>query len=165
MGKTILAIDPGNVQSAVVEWDGEQVWYAKIIENNELLERIYNNMHIGDMVIEMIAGYGMPVGKEVFETVYWIGRFCEAWKGAFARVFRKDVKLHLCGSNRAKDSNIIQALKDKYGDKPTKNRPNPVYNGHKLKKDEWQAFALAVYWWDNEHTDKSAVPWSGCIPD
>lgn len=144
----ILAIDPGNEQSAVVEWDGRQIVSAEILPNNELLERMYRGITAGDMVIEMVASYGMPVGVTVFETVFWIGRFCEAWKGAFSRMFRKDVKMHLCNSTRAKDSNIRQSLVDRFGDKPTKASPNPVYNGFKLKKDEWQAFALAVTWWD-----------------
>ena len=100
------------------------------------------------MAIEMVASYGMPVGATVFETVFWIGRFCEAWKGAFHRIFRKDVKMHLCNNMRAKDSNLAQALRDRFGEKPTKLKPNPVYGEFKLKRDEWQAFAVAVTWMD-----------------
>ena len=144
----ILAIDPGSEQSAVIEWDGKQIISAAIMPNNELLESMYRGIVVGEMVIEMIASYGMPVGATVFETVFWIGRFCEAWKGPFTRIYRKDVKMHLCGSTRAKDSNISQALRDRFGEKPTKLKPNPVYNGFKLKRDEWQSFALAVYFYD-----------------
>jgi hypothetical protein len=56
-------------------------------------------------------------------------------------VERREVKLHLCGQARAKDSNIIQALKDRFGDKGTKNKPGLTYG---MRKDLWQAFALAV---------------------
>ena len=144
----ILAIDPGNERSAYVVWDGQVVLSAETLRNDDLLETIVRNGEIGPMVIEMIASYGMAVGKTVFETVFWIGRFCEAYGGEWHRVFRKDVKMHLCGSMRAKDSNISQALRDRFGEKPTKTRPNPVYGDIKLKSDEWQAFGLAVTWWD-----------------
>jgi len=147
----ILAIDPGPEQSGVVEWDGKRVISAAILPNNEIIETFYRGTVAGDMVIEMVASYGMPVGESVFETVFWIGRFCEAWKGPFTRISRKDVKMHLCHNTRAKDSNIRQALRDRFGEKPTKARPNPVYGEFKLKKDEWQAFALAVVWWDLNH--------------
>ena len=144
----ILAIDPGNEQSAVVVWDGKQIISADTMRNNELLESIYQEIRAGDMAIEMVASFGMPVGATVFETVFWIGRFCEAWKGPFHRIFRKDVKIHLCNNMRAKDSNISQALRDRFGEKPTKLKPNPVYGEFKLKRDEWQAFAVAVYFYD-----------------
>ena len=146
----ILAIDPGNVQSAFAVWDGKQIIHCGIEENESMRQTIEMNGDAGDMVIEMFQGFGMPVGAEVFETVYWIGRFCEVWSGAFWRVFRKDVKMHLCGSTRAKDSNIRQALIDRFGSPSTKANPNPVYGEYKLRKDMWQAFALAVFWWDRE---------------
>ena len=103
----------------------------------------------------MVASYGMPVGAEVFETVFWIGRFYERHEnegGRVARVFRKDVKMHLCGQTKAKDSNIRQALIDRYG--PGKEKaiglkktPGPLYG---IKGDEWQALALACYWLDTK---------------
>ena len=82
--------------------------------------------------IEMVASYGMPVGKTVFETCVWIGRF-DACEDA-TLVYRKDVKMHLCGSMRAKDSNIRQALIDKLGKEVTKG----------VSKDVWSALAVAV---------------------
>jgi len=147
----ILAIDPGTTQSAIIVWDGEKILDAKILLNQDLLEMIYRDCVCSDMVIEMFQGFGMSVGATVFETVFWIGRFCEAWKGPFHRIFRKDVKIHLCNNMRAKDSNISQALRDRFGEKPTKSRPNPVYGGFKLKRDQWQAFGLAVTWMDLNH--------------
>ena len=152
MAKPILAIDPGNEQSAFVLWDGKRIINADTLKNQSLLDAIYGYGGIFNrdftLVIEMVASYGMPVGESVFETVFWIGRFCEAYELDWYRLYRKDVKMHLCHTMRAKDSNIRQALVDRFGDKPTKKRPNPVYGGAKLKKDEWQAFALAVTFYD-----------------
>ena len=63
------------------------------------------------------------------------------------KVFRREVKLYLCGSIRAKDANIIQALIDRFAPgvsnkgKGVKKSPGFFYG---FKKDVWQAFALAV---------------------
>ncbi|MFR1809422.1 MAG: hypothetical protein ACLSWV_10790, partial [Pygmaiobacter massiliensis] len=78
----IFAIDPGNIESGfvIVEHDGREinkVSHKGKVQNESLLERIsMERFHPGDIVaIEMIASYGMPVGREVFDTCIWIGRF------------------------------------------------------------------------------------------
>jgi hypothetical protein len=147
----ILAIDPGNEQSAYVTVGGDYrpLLFGKV-ENKKLL-RIIRDMGFDcdHAAIEAVASYGMTVGKEVFETCVWIGRFDMAIKYEMwimpEFVYRKDVKLNLCGSPRAKDSNIIQALKDRFGDKGTKKAPGWFYG---FKADCWQAYALAVTWID-----------------
>jgi hypothetical protein len=78
------------------------------------------------MVIEMIASYGMPVGKEVFDTYVWIGRFAEASGMPTNYIYRKDEKMNICHSMRAKDSNIRQALIDRFGVVGTKKNPRVV---------------------------------------
>ena len=91
----------------------------------------------------MIASYGMPVGREVFETCVWIGRFQQAWHDpeAVRLVYRRDVKLHLCGSPKAKDGNIRAALIDKLGPVGLKSAPGPLYG---VKSHAWAALAAAV---------------------
>ena len=102
----------------------------------------------------MVQSFGMAVGAEVFETVFWIGRFIQAWSmgGAFdrwSRVYRKDIKLHLCGSMRAKDSNIRQAILDRFGGKTkalgSKREPGPLYGA---RSHIWSALAVAITWRD-----------------
>lgn len=154
---TLLAIDPGNAESGWVLIDvetREPVQFGKTA-NFELLERI--EWHLGEagtVVIEMVASYGMAVGAEVFETCVWIGRFVEAVRHyRFDRrepqlVKRREVKLHHCHNGAAKDSNIRQALVDRFAagqsnyGKGTKAAPGWFHGFH---ADVWQAYALAVY--------------------
>lgn len=142
----IVAIDPGPVQSAVVAMSpGERV-RGEILENSRLLQELRDGLAKHErLAIEMIASYGMPVGREVFETCVWIGRFIEANADEADLVYRRDVKLHICGNPRAKDANIRQALIDKFGGKEaaigTKKAPGPLYG---FKSDMWAALAVAV---------------------
>ena len=150
----VLAIDPGTEQSGWCVYGHDQVLAAGVMPNDEMLAYVQRT-HMGingvRLAIEMIASYGMPVGREVFETVRWIGRFQQAWhqpEGVMF-VYRKDVKLHLCGSPRAKDGNIRQALLDRFprtggGKTPqigTKAIPGPLYG---VSSHAWAALAVAV---------------------
>jgi len=69
----ILGIDPGNEKSAYVLWDGQRVRDRNILKNESILDLAgvakSEECAIG---IEMISSYGMPVGREVFETCVWI---------------------------------------------------------------------------------------------
>ncbi len=143
----ILAIDPGNIDSAYVlaGEDLKPVRFGKV-PNQEMMEIIHAQPH-EELAIEMIASYGMAVGAEVFETCVWIGRFMEADKSAkrIERVFRKDVKMNLCGQTKAKDGNIRQALIDRFGDVGVKKKPGWFYG---FKADIWAAYAVLVTYCD-----------------
>lgn len=143
----ILAIDPGTTHSGVVWLIDGQVSDSGVFENDDVLSLV-PGWGGGYAAIEMIASYGMAVGKEVFETCVWIGRFKErlAVNGYDTRlVYRKDVKLHLCGSPRAKDANVRQALIDRWGGKAEAignvKKPGPLYG---VKSHAWQALGVAV---------------------
>lgn len=154
---TILAIDPGNIQSGYVlaEHDGKEI--RKVLDVGKIPnDDMYNVLcsPYDHLAIEMVAGMGMPVGQEVFDTCFWIGRFWE-----FARVYsmghppqkiyRREEKLYLCGCLSAKDKNIRQALIDRYGGVGTKKEPGFFYvNGTKFAKDMWAAMAVAVTYFD-----------------
>jgi hypothetical protein len=147
----ILCIDPGTTESGAVYLDGTAVvWSDPAIENSRMIETL--ELTRADMVlIEMVSCYGMPVGKETFETCVWIGRFIEAFNGQSEYVFRRDVKLTLCNSMRAKDANVRQAILDRYpatggGKTPqvgTKSQPGPLYG---MRSHAWSALALGLTW-------------------
>ena len=146
----LLAVDPGNTESAWVLYDTEQglpIQWAKE-DNAELLSVLAGSVGVDAelLCIEMVASYGMPVGSEVFDTCVWVGRFVERWGHDFRLVYRADVKLYLTHSRRAKDSNVRQALLDKFG--PGKDlavgkkaAPGPLYG---LTGDCWAALGVAV---------------------
>jgi len=141
----VLGIDPGPTQSGVVWLIGGGVDRAEICPNESVLESI-RDTDADVIAIEMIASYGMPVGADVFETCVWIGKFVReaethAHGAQLIRIPRKDVKMHLCGSPRAKDANIRQRLIDLLGPQGTKKQPGPTYG---VKSHAWAALAVAV---------------------
>lgn len=153
----IIAIDPGPEFSALVEWNGEKITHAVKEENFRIKEYLneFISIRTGTPIFcEMIASYGMPVGVEVFETCLFIGnlqQITQDFNQPFQKVFRKDVKIHLCNSMKAKDSNIRQALVDRFGSPGVKKAPGTTYG---LSGDMWAAFAVAVYSWDIYITNK-----------
>lgn len=167
--KVILAIDPGNEESAYCLIDiktYKPIEFNKIknVEMFDVIERLiseYDGYSFNTMVIEMIASYGMPVGKEVFDTCVWIGRFVEAMK-MFSKdrftetkyVYRKDEKMNICGSMKAKDSNIRQALIDRFGVVGTKKNQGWFYG---FKSDIWAAYAVGITYIDKGKSEKDGV--------
>ncbi len=149
---TILSIDPGHTHSAWVEYDaatGRPLDFGKV-ENQILLGNMFDVIGGDVLVIEQVACMGMAVGAEVFETVFWSGRFCEAADEKeipWHRVKRHEVKQFLCQNQRAKDSNIRQAILDRYGGKDRaigkKKSPGPLYG---IKGDCWSALSVAITW-------------------
>ena len=158
----------------------------EILENKILLRHLRKTtpvqadflaMQADYLAVEMIASYGFPVGKTTFDTCLWIGRFIEAWDFSdrpipdkedkkWNLVYRKSVNrenycesvcMHLCHSARAKDTNIRQALIDRYepsggGRTPQigiKARPGPLFG---LTTDMWSALAVAITWDESHRT-------------
>lgn len=151
---TLLAIDPGNEQSAWCLYKSGTVADFGKDTNDEVLRLLKQECGgrfstADEVAVEMIASYGMPVGREVFDTCLWVGRFIEAADRPWTLVYRRDVKLHLCGHVRAKDANIRQALIDRYGGKDKamghKAKPGPLYG---VKADVWSAIAVAETYTD-----------------
>ena len=157
----VLAIDPGTTESGWVlyDTDAEAPVESGITPNETLLEMIQlGELWAHHLAIEMVASYGMPVGSTVFETCVWIGKFSHAayhcGSMPCTKVYRKDVKLHICGSMKAKDGNIRQALIDRFSAGQGKRvaiglkaSPGPLYG---FKSHMWAALAVAVTWADGQ---------------
>jgi len=153
----ILAIDAGSTESgyAIITMPDFRVVTFGKEENNKLLEMISIPPYTDAVALEMVASYGMAVGKDVFETCVWIGRFEQQLRNKgqanINYIYRKDEKMNLCGSMKAKDSNIRQALIDRYAKfdfkngKGLKKNPDTFYG---VSKDVWQAIAVGVTYWD-----------------
>jgi hypothetical protein len=166
----LYAVDPGTEQSALVILQDDRV-EGTIYRNDDLLSHLGGPYWDGHLVVEQIESYGMPVGREVFETVFWSGRFVEAWRQkvyngqpwAHGRTWsllpRKTVKMTLCGSPRAKDANIRQALIDRYGG-PAVTRKGGRLAG--IKSHCWAALALAVTYQETRCC-WNITTWSGTV--
>ena len=165
MSEILLAIDPGDEYSAFVFMDMETykpLYFAKE-KNNEAISHMldYINgtnemaiVNIKSVACEMIASYGMGVGAHVFWTCVEIGKFTKLLEQAGCKVdyiYRKDEKMNICKSMKAKDSNIRIALIDRFAQfdkksgKGTKKNPDWFYG---FSADCWQAYAVGTTWID-----------------
>lgn len=149
----ILALDPGPTNTAWLIYDSVK----KIIHDHRITESKNVSVVLPTKALscidvvacEHLQCFGMAVGKEVFETAYWIGEFRGKWPGRFERIYRSEEKMHLCHSMRAKDGNIRQALIDRFpatggGKIPQvgiKSKPGPLFG---MAGDMWSALAVAV---------------------
>ena len=147
-----VGIDPGPRESAYVVWDGARVIESGDMPNRELAEYLDSASDGVTVACEWIESFGMAVGREVFETVFAIGMFSQ--HAVLRLVPRRDVKLHVCQSPRAKDGNVRQALIDRLGAVGTKKNPGPLFRiaGHR-----WSALAVAVTAHDIHLTDHEAT--------
>lgn len=148
----IFAIDPGNKLSALVEYDpvAARVLAKMKIPNEEVRQYLKTNVNgATHLAFEMAESFGSKVWDQVFVTVFWTGRFVEAWGGEHTPVKRREVKMHLVNSPRAKDGQIRNCLIDRWGGSEialgTKKAPGPLFG---ITADCWQALAIAVTYAD-----------------
>jgi hypothetical protein len=159
VSKHFIGIDPGPKDSAICVYSKSfnsntwYIWNFKKLDNSAMLSYLDNQIYTLDgyrlVAIEMVACYGMAVGAEVFETAFWAGKFhdrvetrCDVLSHL---VYRKEVKINLCNSMKAKDANIRQAIIDRFGGKEkaigNKKNPGQLY---KMAGDCWAALAVAL---------------------
>ena len=158
----IVAIDPGNTHSAVCVMDAET--YAPLIHfklpNRDVVTFLRTKVSgRAPVIIERVASYGMAVGKEVFDTCFWIGYFAAVAElnGSPERVhyiYRQEEKLCLCQDSRATDQNIRRALIDRFAVHDLKNgrgvKKNPDFF-YGFAQDHWAAFAVGCTWLDKQN--------------
>jgi len=157
--KRILAIDPGPRASGYVVYHEEGMdvkEYSHEIKNEELIADMSRHRQSLDLlVIEMVGYYGMAVGRDIFETVRWIGIFQHAFGMENTILhFRKDVKLSLCNNYNASTSNLRTAILGRFpptggGATPAigiKKQPGRLYG---IKSHSMSAISLAITWRDN----------------
>lgn len=151
----ILGIDPGTEQSGFViyDTDNHSIIEKGITNNNEIINILSDDYSYDEVAIEMIASYGMPVGKETFETVYWIGRFFQQAKSNGKDVFRyykkTDINPSICFNPNVKDAMIRRAVLDMFpktggGSEPsvgTKKNPGKLYG---ISSHMFPALAVAL---------------------
>lgn len=140
--KTIIGIDPGNKETAIALISGGEVIDHVYLRNDAALHFIKGASSIYDAEIycEMIASYGMPVGKSIFDTCLFIGRIIQLLPDV-KLITRNVVKNAICHSSKAKDSNIRQALIDIYGEVGTKKNQGGTFG---ISGDKWAALAVAT---------------------
>ncbi|MEM7281321.1 MAG: hypothetical protein AAF438_06810 [Pseudomonadota bacterium] len=103
---------------------------------------------------------GRPyVPEQVFTTAYWVGQMSREWTAQTTQpevqLPRSDILRHL-GANKRKilgrpapnrDSQVLDKLKTRFGEKGTKSNPGVTYG---FKSHIWQAFAVAVTFLDSQ---------------
>ena len=149
-----VGIDPGTYESGVAVIDNETLApiLAVKVKNEKAVATLTQTLTDHGIspadvafAIEAVTSYGRPVGREVFQTCEWIGRYEEqikTWTGRYPElVYRIEEKKCLCGTGKAKDKDIRRALIGAIGPIGTKANPGPLYG---VTRDAWSAIAVAV---------------------
>ena len=102
------------VVEAGVPVPGSDVWLA----NGELRRTLFQESG-ALLAIEYMEKQGKRrvVGRSVFDTLCWIGRFIEIWEGPYLLLMRRAIRAHIGGSARATGPDVLRALKERVGPK------------------------------------------------
>lgn len=145
VGQRVLAIDPGNVESAYCYLSGDgRIGGFRKVSNAHLLSEV-GVTTANHIAIEMVMSYGMPAGASLFDTCVVIGQILRqahynAGSPTITLMGRIQVKSHICHSGRATDANIRAALIDLFGPQGKKAAPGPTFG---FSADCWSALAIA----------------------
>ena len=153
----ILAIDVGTTETGYCLMDKDTykpIKFGKI--NNEELLKIVKEEKYDELVYEEFQSYGMPIGVSTITSITWNGRYIQSAldkEKKVSFVYRKDEKMNLCHSMKAKDSNIRQALIDRFAQFDFKNgkgnkKQQDWFYG--FSKDIWAAFAVGCTYLDKQ---------------
>lgn len=165
MKKYILTIDTGTELTAYALYNKEtkQLADRNWLPNVEVIEKLKKYFEECDIcIIEMSAVYGAGASMSILANTLIIGLYAQLAKTfnvPVALMFRKTIKLELCGSIRGiNDSAVNVTIRDNHFGEPgckTKKNLNPFYfneetekNGARseLENNQWAALAiLAAY--------------------
>lgn len=165
----ILAIDPGNVESAWVSFERVKrsingtifriLGCAKEMNDTVLEGLKHDEFGHNILVMEEIIGRKWS-GREVSETAFWSGRLCEASQADFALVNRSKIRWHIGQERKTTDATTTMKLIERfcpeiYSDfeSGTLTRLKAINAAREkyfkqFKGDIWQAFAAGVTWYD-----------------
>lgn len=157
----VFAIDTGSQKSGYCKFeitpDGEQPYRIithGVVDNADLVIFLLLQKDCA-IVMENFQAMGMAVGKSVFDSCIWLGRFIEMARRVNDQrpvflMHRTTVKREICGQTRAKDANVRQAIIDMFtgvedgGKVPqigTKKNQGPLYG---VKSHVWSALAVGI---------------------
>lgn len=142
----VIGIDPGAKQSGLVEWNpvAKAVMYKGILDNDHIPFCICSAPPKSIVAIEQLRGYGLRVGNDTFDSIFWSGRFAQAAKSSgmpFFMLPRADICNHLTDNPKCGDKGIRDALIDRYGQQGSRKEPGRLYG---IKSHLWAALAVAV---------------------
>jgi hypothetical protein len=139
--KVVVGIDPGPDEHGIVVLVDNKVRQKVNLRTDSAIDCLVDihYRHIAVIACEIIESYGMPVGRSTFQTCIRIGEIYREIP-TMRLIPRKDVKMHLCGTVRAKDANVRQALIDIYGPKGTSKNRGQTYG---FNNHLWAALAVA----------------------
>ena len=151
----VIAIDPGNQKSAycIIDVDTLRPLMFGILSNEELRKEIRAMKFEEEdgAAVEMIQSYGNLIGKDVLDTVFWIGRFYEVLCRKVYRkpelIYRMQEKMHICHDSKAGDPNIRRALIDRFAKHDFKHGKGNAKEQdwfYGFKDDIWAAYAVGL---------------------
>jgi hypothetical protein len=162
---SVVGIDPGPKTSGFVWFDGVNVIESSPAAPNDHLCALLGTAAFkppAAVVIERVQFYGKLMGADVFDTLWWGGRFYEAalQRGGYLvhRVYWNEVKRQFVERARTDDAGkrkkiteadvrlgVLKRFGGEQAAKGTKAAPGPCRG---VTSHAWSALALAVYWWD-----------------
>jgi Holliday junction resolvasome RuvABC endonuclease subunit len=143
----VIGVDPGttksgvacyNLQTKSVEWSNGEMPNDQVL----LLIRASMTNPETEIALERIAAiYGGVVGGETIKTIMFCGRVIQcAWPRIIRCLSPQEIRTAICGTAKAKDAGVTQALKDRIGDKGTKKNPGPTFG---VSSHAWRGLAVA----------------------
>ena len=132
---TILAIDPGPIQSGIVRFDGERALFAGVLPNDDVLKIIADD-NSDVLAIGKFMASGQSLGNESLDTVRWEERFrlSSGEPEQVVMIPRIDAKR-------------IVGLGQKHGDKEVRARLIEILGPKGVASDPGPCFGVGTHAW------------------